>query len=207
MSYKRIRGHLFLGLSFLTLLSSCASPISTYYREEAAPGLTFPMVFRDPAAYKGSIVIWGGTIMKTVIHEKGTELFVLESPLGTREKPKSRDYARGRFIATSASYLDPFIYQRGRKVTLAGKVVGEKTIAGRRSKVPYRYPVVEIKELHLWARESYSYPPYYYGPPYYGPYYDWYGWDYPFFEGDEFNEEEHEGMERHEFEREHGERR
>ncbi len=166
----------------LIFISSCAAPISKRYRQEATPNVTFPLVFQDPAAYKGSIVIWGGVIIRTVNLKNGSELFILETPLGSREKPKGSDYARGRFIAISSSYLDSLVYRRGRKVTLAGEVAGEREIVSLKGKQSYTYPVVMIKDIHLWKRARAWYPAYY--PPYY------YGGYSPFYyggpSGDEF---------------------
>lgn len=183
MIHNKFFGHLFSGIYILIFISSCALPISKHFRQEAAPNVTFPMVFQHPAAYKGSVVIWGGVIIKTTSFKNGIELFVLETPLGSGEKPKGIDYARGRFIAISSSYLEPLAYHKGRKVTLAGEVVGERKIVVKPGRQSYIFPVVKIKELHLWkkARAWYPayYPPYYYGG--YAPYY-WGGG--PF--GDEF---------------------
>ncbi|MDA8172361.1 MAG: Slp family lipoprotein [Nitrospiraceae bacterium] len=175
-------GYLFFGMYILIFISSCAAPISKRYRQEATPNVTFPLVFQDPAAYKGSIVIWGGVIIRTVNLKNGSELFILETPLGSREKPKGSDYARGRFIAISSSYLDSLVYRRGRKVTLAGEVAGEREIVSLKGKQSYTYPVVMIKDIHLWKRARAWYPAYY--PPYY------YGGYSPFYyggpSGDEF---------------------
>jgi outer membrane lipoprotein len=155
--------------------SSCASPIAKKYRQEAAPGLTFPMVLEDPAAYKGSVVIWGGTIIRTVDNRQaGSDVFVLQSPLGSTDKPEAADYSQGRFIGVSPSFLDPLVYSKGRKITVAGVVAGKREVAeGGRT---YAYPVVTVEQLYLWPR----YVPYYYGGPYY---YDWYApyWYGPYF--------------------------
>ncbi|MEJ2184102.1 MAG: Slp family lipoprotein [Nitrospirota bacterium] len=193
-------GRLFLLVSALVFILSCAPPISKRYREEAAPNVTFTMVLEDPAAFKGSLVVWGGVIIKTVVLDGGTELFILETPLGWREKPGDADSSQGRFIAISSSYLDPLIYHRGRKVTLAGEVTGERTTASPKTQRSYTYPVVTVKELHLWQKER-AYYPYYYGwyPPFNwgcGPFGDE-------FCGDYFGGEEFEGGEEHRGEREY----
>ena len=183
-------GRLFSGIYILIFIASCALPISKHFRQEAAPNVTFPMVFRNPMAYKGSVVIWGGAIIKTTNFKNGSELFVLETPLGSGEKPKRIDYARGRFVAKSSSYLDPLVYHKGRKVTLAGEVYGEKKIVSRTGKQSYTYPVVMIKEIHLWTRARAWYPAYY--PYYYGGYAPFYWGGGPFgdeFYGDDFGDE------------------
>ena len=184
-------GYMLFGMCILIFVSSCASPISKRYRQEAAPNVTFPMVFQDPNTYKGSIIVWGGVIIRNVTLKKGNELFILETPLGSGERPEGSDYARGRFIAISSSYLDPLVYHKGRRVTLAGEVVGGREIVSRKGKQSYRYPVVMIKEIHLWARARAYYPPYYYGG--YSPYYWGGGFSGDEFYGDDFGDEGFEG--------------
>ncbi len=178
------RGYQFFGCLLFAIyvsviLSSCAPAISKRYRQEAAPNVTFPMVFQDPAAYKGSVVIWGGVIIRTVNIKNGSELFILETPLGSGEKPKDIDYSQGRFIAISSSYLDSLVYHEGRKVTLAGEVAGKRKIVSRGGQ-SYIYPVVTIKEIHLWKKMRAWYPAYY--PYYYGGY-------APFYQGGPFGDE------------------
>ncbi len=158
---------------FLAAVLGCASqPISEQYRKEAdAKHLTFPMVLQNPDAYVGDMVIWGGVIIKTIVREVGTEIVVLETPLGWGEEPKSAAYSRGRFIASSSKFLDPAIYNEGRKITLAGKITGKKTLT--MDGTTYTYPVVSILQINLWEirLDPYSYN-YGWGPYWDGPYWD-----------------------------------
>jgi len=123
------------------------------------------MVLGNPDAYVGDIVLWGGTIIETKNLREGTELIVLETPLGRRERPRSAKHSGGRFIAMSGRFLDPAVYAAGRQITMAGQVTGKKTLS--LSETTYTYPVVAVKQLHLWERR-----PHY---VYYYPYDDW-GW-------------------------------
>lgn len=190
---------IFVLLLLAAAVSSCAAPIASQYRKEATPGLTFPMVYQDPAAHKGSFVIWGGSVIKTITTASGSEMFVLETPLGSRDWPESIEYSRGRFIVTSTYNLDPLVYHRGKRVTVAGEVVGARQIKGKKSGVTFTYPVVQAKQIYLWKRKHYhAYPYGYYngngwwGEPYYwgGPYW---GGDY-FDEGPGFGEGDDEGF-------------
>lgn len=164
-----------LVLCFL-VLSACASPIYRTYQQAAAPGLTFNMVLEDPEAFKGKTVIWGGVIFRTVNTKTGGRLFVLQTPLGYMDKPRGADETGGRFIAEAPYYLDPLIYERGRKVTVAGVVEGKRAVAMSEGKQPYVYPVVKVGQLNLWRREPSDYPPGYLGWP--GGWYDPYYWRY-----------------------------
>lgn len=177
----------FMVLALTFLLSACAYPISKGLRTEAKKSPAFTTVLKDPGLFKGDVVIWGGVVVETINHKKGSELVVLETPLDYEGEPKDSEYSRGRFIGVTSGYLDPAMYAKGRKVTVAGNVINpERRKIGE---MTYKYPVVEIREIHLWAVQKVYYPPYYYGygwfgyGPYYGPYwgppfgpwpYDWY---------------------------------
>jgi outer membrane lipoprotein len=176
MAHHKILRFFLLGL-FLILISGCAYPISRGLREEAREGPTFSMVLQDPTAYVGSIVLWGGRIIEAIPQPEGSELIVLETPLDYLEEPKTAKYSQGRFIAKSPRLLDPEVYQKGKKITLAGEIVGKETRPLDKTK--YTYPVVLIKQIHLWRRHLVyvsPYPYYWYGPGWWGPWpYGYYG--------------------------------
>ena len=185
------------GLLLVVGLGCAAKPIAEQYRKEAkAEDLTFPMVLQNPDAYVGDIVLWGGDIVQTTNINEGTEIIVLETPLGGGERPEKVKESQGRFIAMSSKFLDPSIYKAGRKITLAGQVAGKKTRP--LGETTYTYPVVTIKQLHLWKKR----PPYVYYPyDYWGPGWGWgpyWGWGPGFYGGVGEEEEEHEGHEGHE---------
>ena len=181
----------------LLLCAACAHPpIAKPLREEARRGVTISEVQANPAAYQGSLVIWGGRVIKTVPTQGGTDLFVLQQPLGSGERPTG-GASGGRFIAHSPGFLDPEVY-KGRRVTLAGVI--ESIQSERVGGVEYAYPVLDAKQIVVFHHEPrYSY----WGPyewPYWGPGWGWGGgwWGPDWGEGDEgfgggFGGEEGEG--------------
>lgn len=175
MAHHRFSRCVLFGLS-LFLLSACAYPISKELRREATKDLTFPMVLQDPTAYIGSIVLWGGQVIETQNVTGGSEILVLETPLDYQEMPEADKYSRGRFIAKSSTFLDPEVYKKGKKITVAGEIIGKETKP--LGKATYTYPLILIKQIHLWRRIR-LYP---YSTPYdwgwYGPYYGPYDWDW-----------------------------
>jgi outer membrane lipoprotein len=160
----------FVGVLCL-LLSACAYPISKQFREEARKDLTFSTVLQNPTTYRGSVVIWGGVIINTLNRPEGTEITVLQTPLDSGGEPADEKFSHGRFIAKSPQFLDPEIYKNGRKITVAGEITGQETRP--LGAMQYRYPVLVIKELHLWEKETvtYVYPRYYWG---------FWNWSYPY---------------------------
>ena len=187
---------------YLSTALGCAYPISKELREEVNKNLTFPMVLESPTAYVGSIVIWGGEIVKTNNLKDSTEILVLDTPLDYEGVPEDAAFSRGRFIARSARFLDPALYKAGSKITIAGEIIGKETRP--LGKTAYTYPVIAVKQLHLWKSPSYSY--YYPNWFYYGFYGGPYVAPYPFgFYGDFDRHEEYEEHGEHE-EEERGER-
>jgi outer membrane lipoprotein len=162
----------FLVFLFILLLSGCAHVISKDFRTKSDSTLTLGQVRKNPAAYKGKLVVWGGEIIDTVYQRDGTtQIEIFQKPLGWRGEPKDAVASEGRFLVIVDKDLDPYIYRRGKKITVAGEIVGEKTKP--LGEMEYRYPVLSGKQIYLW-------PLYYYYPyPHTYYYYDpW--WDYPY---------------------------
>lgn len=170
MVRRRLPGFLFPCFVFF-LIVGCSYPISRTVRHKVTQDLTFSQVLANPAAYQGAVVIWGGIVMDTINHPNGTELVVLETPLGYWETPEAARYSSGRFIARTPKFLEPQIYRRGTRITVAGEVEGQQleTLKG----IPYAYPVIKIREIHWWKSDAWYPQTYYYGA-------DW-GWNTPFY--------------------------
>jgi outer membrane lipoprotein len=168
------RFHWFLFLFFFIFLHSCAHVISNDLRAHADSSLTFNQVHQNPNAYKGKFVVLGGEIIETVNQKDGTtQIEVFQRPLGWRDEPKVTLASEGRFLILAGKYLDPYLYRRGKKITVAGEILGEEVKP--LGEMDYRYPLLSSKQIYLW--EGYYYRPY----PYYYPwwYYDpW--WSYPY---------------------------
>ena len=179
-----------LGFSAVAISACATNPIAKEYRQEAKmEDLTFSMISQNPDAYVGEIVLWGGVIVETTNEKGGTDLIVLDTPLGREDRPRGTKYSRGRFIATTAKFLDPAIYHRGRKITLAGQITGKKTLP--LGKTAYTYPVVTVKQLHLWQRHRRHYVyPYYWEV---SPYWYWYPGYYGYYDFDEGFDDDEEG--------------
>jgi len=162
----------FLFLVFIFLLSGCAHVISKDLRIKSDPSLTLGQVRQNPDAFKEKLVIWGGEIIETVNQRDGTtQVEVFQRPLGWRGEPKETNYSEGRFLVLADTYLDPYIFRRGKRITIGGEIIGEKTKP--LGEMEYRYPVVSSKQIYLWPEYYYQPYPYYYDP--------W--WPYPYWRG------------------------
>jgi outer membrane lipoprotein len=143
---------LFVMVVLSVTVSGCSYIISPQLRKEVREDLSFDMVLKAPTDYKGSVVLWGGQVIETLQRPGGSEIIVLETPLGYLDRPSAAIYSRGRFIAKSTEFLDPAIYKEGMAVTLVGEMIGtESRPLGETS---YMYPIVMVKEIHLWGGDE-----------------------------------------------------
>lgn len=161
-----------LGLA-LVALSGCATyPVAKNLRQQARP-VTLLQALASPGTYQGTMVIWGGKIIQTLNHTNGADLYILQLPLTRQERPVLGAASAGRFIAHSGGFLDPEVYRPGRLVTVAGPLAGLKTAPVQKTR--YTYPVVDLRQVHVWPVNPRRYYYYYYSPGYYPAWY-WNGW-------------------------------
>jgi outer membrane lipoprotein len=164
---------LFAGIAFL---AGCAHVISRDVLDQVDRQVTFAELQKDPLRYKGVTVLLGGVIVRTVMEKNGTLLEIYQTALDRSDRPVDLDRSEGRFLAHYKGFLDSEIWRKGRRVTVAGTVEGEKT--RKLGNMEYRYPYLNIRQIHLWKKETYIYEPY---PSYpWGPYGPWGPWWDPF---------------------------
>lgn len=152
-------------------------------------------LLETPEVFAGKLFILGGIIVDAKLVEQGSQIEALLVPVDRYGYLKEDAGYHGRFIALvprSRGILDPMIYKKGREITVAGDFVEVRK--GKIDEMEVRYPVFEVREVHLWE-EFRGYPYYYAWPPSYSPYYTpyyspylydpwWrpypgYGWPYP----------------------------
>jgi outer membrane lipoprotein len=143
------------------VLSGCTSVLSNQILREADDRITFPDLQRQPERYRGTLVILGGQIVETVVKEGETWVQILQLPLGAEQRPDNTASSQGRFIVIYKKFADPLVYEKGRKITVAGVVEGGQVIMVNDS--PHNAPVLLERETHFWKTEEY-YPAYTPGP-------------------------------------------
>ena len=168
-------GRIVLMLLLITLLSASCSVMSQQVTSESIPPVSFQTLQEDTEKYEGDTLILGGYILETKNLPGETIIKVLQTPLGYRDEPKSKDFSEGRFIVSHEGFLDPKVYEKGRKITVAAKLVG--TTEEKAENFFYRYLKLQSREIYLWPKyeKDYHYPyydPWYYPFPY--PYYWFY---------------------------------
>lgn len=136
----------------LTTFAACAPSISKQIRQQADQSLSFPVLAADPDAYKGKIVILGGVIAQTTPKPGQTELEIVQKPLDYFNEPETTDRSAGRFLVIADRFLDPLIYKKDRKITVAGEVAGSEV--RKLDELDYLYPVIKSQELKLWPQPT-----------------------------------------------------
>lgn len=165
-------------------LQGCTHAISKQSRAMVDPSVTFAGLHQNPDQYKGRYILVGGTVASVTNRPDGGQLEVVQLPVDSQGMPKDTYNTGGRFIAVSERFLDPVVFKEGNSVTIVGEIQGSRT--KKLDQMEYRYPVIGIREVHVWRpeeveRQNYpqTYPYYWYDPwwPswYYrpGPYRHW----------------------------------
>lgn len=132
----------------LVWVAGCAPPFPRELMKKVDPKLSFVQLRNNPERYRGEWVMVGGMIIDVKNTKEGTLIEVLQKPLENNGRPQRTDNTEGRFIASSDQFLDSAVYYAGRDITFIGEVAGLKTL--RLGDVEYGYPVITIKDLHLW---------------------------------------------------------
>lgn len=138
-------------------LAGCAHVVSDQSLRLVDRRVTFAELREDPDRYVGRYLLLGGGIAGVRNTSEGGELEVVQ--FKTDESGEITDTAAsgGRFLAASRGFLDPEVYKTGLLVTLVGEVRGKKTML--LGEVEYVYPVLAIREIHLWKPEDLPRPP------------------------------------------------
>lgn len=139
---------LWLSLTFF----ACVSLFSKEVMKEIDSELTFRTLIEAPEEYVGRVIIVGGKIIRTDLEEGKTWIEILQQPLDWLKRPKETDETSGRYLAKFGDFRDPAIYSPGRKITIIGQVSGKKRLLINEKE--YQYPVLKVKESHLWEGEG-----------------------------------------------------
>ena len=166
-----------LFLSGSILLQGCVSVISTDVLQKVNRNIAFSDLMKNPLHYKGEMVLLGGVIVQVTNMQDGSLLEVYQTEIDFQDRPIHPDVSEGRFMAWDNGFLDNEIYEKGREVTIAGTVLGERT--KKIGELIYHYPYLSIREIHLWKKEEEPRPiepSFWYPMP--GPWRPWGPWNY-----------------------------
>ncbi|GAB6059981.1 Slp family lipoprotein [Desulfonatronum parangueonense] len=162
-----------LSILAFAFLGGCTHAVSPALLNMADRNLTFAELRQHPQAHQGKVVVLGGVIVQVLHSDEGSLLEVYQTRTNHLGEPVDLDISGGRFMVYHPTVLEPEIYRKGRRVTVAGRVIGQ--MVGDMGNLEYRYPYIEALEIQLWSeRPQPRHDPYY--DPFYGPFWDpWYG--------------------------------
>lgn len=164
----------------ITILFSAAgcAVIPSEINKSAIPEMPFADLIRDADLHKGKTAVIGGYIVEVTNLADQSRIIAVQAPLGTSQEPKNKDLSQGRLVIISDGFIDPEVYQKERKITVAGKVLGSSQTEQDRYDFPYLR--IGLSHIHLWpVEEPVRYDPY--RDPWW-PYYRYhpYGWRHPY---------------------------
>ena len=132
----------------ILFFSGCAGVISDPVVKQVNQRASLEAVKIQPETFDGDMILWTGQIVRTDNLKEGTRMEIVQKPAAINRRPRVTDTTEGRFLAFTDEYLDPAIYEKGREVTVAGRLDGQKTLPI--GETEYIYPLVLVQELHLW---------------------------------------------------------
>ena len=125
------------------------SAIPSAVQKKALPEMPFPVLIQQADRYIGETLILGGYVLDVRNIEDETRMVAIQVPLDAEQKPKTRDLSQGIIIIKYNGFLDPNVYVKNSKVTVAGVLLGSSATKN----FPLQYPSVELKltHIHLWS--------------------------------------------------------
>ncbi|MGZ8161135.1 MAG: Slp family lipoprotein [Methylobacter sp.] len=171
-------------LLLICLLLNACSSLPLAIRNPPLHDTSYTEATQKIANYKDAPVRWGGIIVDVENEQNFSLVQVLYYPLESDGEPQTDQQSVGRFVFKSPEFLDPAVYAKNAKITVAGTLAGD--IERMVGKKVLRVPLISATTIYLWPVYAYDnyydgfgygYNPYYGGYPYYwGNYY----WPSPF---------------------------
>jgi outer membrane lipoprotein len=164
-------------VSLIAACSACASKPASLISLAVVDDVSLAQVRADSSAYQGSTVRWGGVITEVENKADTTWVFLVGRELRNNEKPITDSLSDGRFVARFNGFIDPLVYKLGRPLTVVGRIDG--SLQRAIGEFEYRFPIVAVRDSHLWA-EAVKIRPYYYPPPWWYRNYYYHPYPYPY---------------------------
>lgn len=143
---------LLLIVATIIFLAGCAPVISSQSLSLVDREISFAELRQTPDRYIGKHFLLAGQIAGVWNTNEGGELEIVQ--FATDEKGEITDMTKsgGRFIARKAEFLEPAVYRNGLLVTVVGEMKGKKNML--LDDATYTYPVLVVREIHLWKPEE-----------------------------------------------------
>ncbi len=150
----------------LIMIMGC-SVMPQEIKDQALPQLPFDQLMAHVDQYKGQTVILGGYLVSVENLKNQTRIVAVQTPLGVGQRPKSKDFTRGRLVLTCKGFLDPEVFTKDRQITVGGRILSS---SANDPHATYPYLAVEVDDIHLWPVEKIVPPDYYWYDDFWYPY-------------------------------------
>jgi outer membrane lipoprotein len=141
------RQNLIAAALLLALASGCTGVLSRDTLGQVSEHVSPQAVLADPEHHIGQVILVAGPILRTENRREGTLIEMLAYPTTARGMPDTSDPAIGRFQLLYPGYLDSLIYQQGRQIVAAGRVLGQR--AETEGEAVHSHPLLHPLELKL----------------------------------------------------------
>lgn len=118
----------------------------------------------------GQLVVWGGEVVKTTRDPHETRIEVLQLPLNDDLVPAGEKVqSSGRFLAVDShgKLIDPALLPVGTRITVIGQI---RDPSAAQSETANPTPIINIRDMTVWDKQTRRTSFY----PHYGPYYGYY---------------------------------
>ena len=138
--------------TLLSLFCGCAHVFPEDLLKTVNRGISFKELREDPGRYTGETVLLAGVVVKVEYRDNLSLLEIYQTAMDREDRPVNVDVSGGRFMAQYHGFLDRAIYREGRKVTVVGRIEGVKV--RKLGEIDYRYPLIVVRDIHLWKEEK-----------------------------------------------------
>ncbi|HEX5961753.1 MAG TPA: Slp family lipoprotein [Rhodanobacteraceae bacterium] len=140
-----------MALALPVAIAACA-PAPIYKTAPSSVAATPRQVASSPQNFQNLQVVWGGSVIAVHNFPDHSEIEILAYPLDSSQRPRMKEPAIGRFIATVAGFVEPMNYPPGSLVTLQGTLDGARQ--GEVGAAGYTFPLVHSEAMHRWTAEE-----------------------------------------------------
>jgi outer membrane lipoprotein len=144
-------------VALLVLCQACASVVPSEVRKRVDESITLEDLLKNPDAYLGRKVLWGGKVIKVNKPGDGIQFEVAAKELERSGIPIEKWYGpiqvdglRDRFLLRHAGPLDEASYREARYLTTVGEVIGSEAISFGQKE--FRYPVIRSEFLFFHVK-------------------------------------------------------
>jgi len=147
-------------------LGACGG-IPSGVMKQVDQGLTFEDAKTAPEQHRGKVFLLGGTVEERQDLKDRTWMLISQHSLDSLNRPHIAAPSEGEFVVVISPPVNPTQYRRGRRVTVVGRMIGLKQVAG--SDPARSFPSFVALYLRPWkhgtrSSESLPYDPNYLEP-------------------------------------------